>query len=290
MMITALFDNPFIQMALWASILASFTSGVIGSFVVIKRISFIAGSVSHSVLGGMGFCLWLQRAHGLSWCDPIFGAFASAIASALLLGWIHLNYREREDAVIAAIWSTGMAIGMIFLSLTPGNNVELFNYLFGNILFIQSSDLIRLACLNGIILLIVAFYYRKFLALCFDEEQALLQGVPVKRLYLILLSLVAISIVLLMQIIGIILVIALLTIPATLAGLFTNRLSIMMASATAFSALFSILGISAAFALNWPPSATIALLAATCYLALLPLKKKKNSLGKKPARIRLTKT
>lgn len=280
-------ENPFIQMALWGGLLASLASGVIGSFVVIKRISFIAGSIAHSVLGGMGLCLWLQRTQGLTACEPIYGAFASAIASALLLGWVQLNYREREDAVIAAIWSTGMAIGMIFLSLTPGNNVELLNFLLGNILFIEPSDLIRLSLLNGAILSIVAFYFRKFLAICFDEEQALLQGVPVKRLYLLLLSLVAISIVLLMQIIGIILVIALLTIPATLAGLFTNRLSLMMASATGFCALFSLFGIGASFALNWPPGATIALLAAASYLAILPIKKKKKSLH---SRIRLTKS
>lgn len=276
-MLSAFIDNIFIQMALWACLLASLASGVIGSFVVIKRISFIAGSIAHSVLAGMGLCLWLQRTYGLAWLDPIWGAFASAIGSALLLGWIHLNYRQREDAVIAAIWSTGMAVGMIFISLTPGTNVELLNYLFGNILWIEGRDLIRLAVLNGIILTIVAIYYRRFLALCFDEEQALLQGVPVKGLYLLLLSLVAISIVLLMQIIGTILVIALLTIPATLAGLFTHRLFVMMGVAAAFCALFSIFGLGAAYALNWPPGATIALVAALGYLVLLPLKKKKLS-------------
>lgn len=268
-------DNPFIQMALWACLLSSLASGVVGAFVVIKRISFIAGSIAHSILGGMGFCLWLQRSYGLSWLEPIWGAFGSAIGSALLLGWVHLHYRQREDAIIAAIWSTGMAIGMIFLSLTPGTNVELLNYLFGNILFIETSDLVRLAILNGVVLAIVAFYYRRFLALSFDEEQALLQGVAVRRLYLLLLSLVAVSIVLLMQMIGIILVIALLTIPATLACLFTHRFIGVMAAASAFCALFSFLGIGVAFALNWPPGATIALLAAAGYLVLLPLKRKK---------------
>ncbi len=279
-MLSAFFDNAFIQMALWACLLASVASGVIGSFVVIKRISFIAGSIAHSVLGGMGFCLWLQRSCGLSWLDPIWGAFASAIAAALILGWIHLNYREREDAVIAAIWSTGMAIGMIFISMTPGTNVELLNYLFGNILWIEPRDLIRLAVLNGAILLIVAIYFRRFLALCFDEEQAVLQGVAVKALYLALLSLVAVSIVLLMQIIGTILVIAMLTIPATLASLFTHRLAVMMAVAAGFSALFSICGLATAYTLNWPPAATIALLAALGYLFILPLKRKKNFLKK----------
>lgn len=282
-MLSLFSDNVFIQMALWAGLLASFASGVIGSFIVIKRISFIAGSISHSVLGGMGLCLWLQRTYGIEWLDPLLGAFASAIASALILGWVHLHYRQREDAVIGAIWSTGMAIGMIFLSLTPGTNVELLNYLFGNILWIENRDLVRLAVLNCAILAVVAIYYRRFLAICFDEEQALLQGVAVKRLYLLLLSLTAISIVLLMQIIGTILVIAMLTIPATLASLFTHRLLYMMGASVAFCALFSVFGLSAATWLNWPPSATIALLAAGGYLLLLPFKRRKNSLKPKPA-------
>ena len=273
-MLSAFIDNIFIQTALLASLLASFASGIVGSFVVVKRIAFIAGSISHSVLGGMGLCLFLQRTFEISWLDPLLGAFAGAIASALLIGWIHLNYRQREDAVIAAIWSTGMAIGVIFLSLTPGTNVELMNYLFGNILWISTRDLILLGGLNILVLFIVAIYYRKFVALCFDEEQALLQGVAVKRLYLLLLCLVAISIVLLIEIIGTILVIALLTIPATIANLFTHRLHRMIGAAIALSALFSFLGLGAAYSLNWPPGATIALLAAIGYLLSLPLKRK----------------
>ncbi len=267
-------DNSFLQMALWAGLLVSVASGVIGSFVVVKRIAFIAGSISHSVLGGMGLCLFLQRTYNISWLDPILGAFAGAILSALLIGWIHLNYRQREDAVIAAIWSTGMAIGVIFLSLTPGTNVELLNFLFGNILWVNSKDLLMLAALDIAILATVALYYRRFLAICFDEEQALLQGVAVRRLYLLLLSLVAISIVLLIQIIGTVLVIALLTIPATMAGLFTRQLHVMMGTAVVFCALFCFFGLSTAYSLNWPPGATIALSAAAAYLLSLPLKKK----------------
>lgn len=274
------YDNIFLQMALVASLLASFASGVIGSFVVVKRIAFIAGSISHSILGGMGLCLWLQRVYGIAWLHPLFGAFLGSIASALIIGWIHLNYRQREDSVIAAIWSTGMAVGVIFLSLTPGTNVELMNFLFGNILWISSQDLWMLLALDGIVLGVVALYYRRFVALCFDEEQALLQGVAVKRLYLLLLSLVAVSIVLLIQIIGTALVIALLTIPATIAGLFTQRLHVMMGVATLLCALFSLLGLCSSYTLDWPPGATISLLAALAYLVSLPLKKKNFRLKK----------
>ena len=276
-MLLAFLSNSFLQMALLASLLASIASGTIGSFVVVKRIAFIAGAISHSLLGGMGFCLWLQRSYGLDWCDPLFGAFAGAIGSALLLGWIHLNYRQREDAVIAAIWSTGMAIGVIFISLTPGTNVDLMNFLFGNILWINARDLILLGMLDVFIIGVIFYYYRRFLALCFDEEQALLRGIPVRRLYMLLLSLVAVSVVLLIQVVGTVLVIALLTIPATLAGLFTNRLPIMIGSAICLSALFSFIGLEASYLLDWPPGSTIALLAALVYFAVLPLKRKKFS-------------
>lgn len=275
MFLEALFQNSFLQMALWAGLLASVASGVIGSLVVVRRISFIAGSIAHSILGGMGFCLWMQRVKHVEWLDPMIGAFVSAIFSALLLGWIQLRFRQREDALIAALWSTGMAIGVIFISLTPGSTSELMNFLFGNILWVSPTDLISLAILDALVLLIATFYYQRFLALCFDEEQAALQGVAVQRLYLLLLCLIAISIVLLIQIIGTILVLALLTIPATIAGLFTSRLRSMMLFACLFSALLSLFGLGAAYELNWPPGATIALLAASVYLLSLLAKRKK---------------
>lgn len=273
------FSDSFIQMALLASLLASFASGTMGSFVVIKRIVFIAGSISHSILAGTGFCLWLQRTQNISWIGPFEGAFIAAIGSALLLGWIHLNYRQREDAIIAAIWSTGMAIGVIFLSITPGNNSEMMNFLFGNILWITPKDLLLLGSVDLLIFLAIALHYKKFLALCFDEEQALLRGVPVRKLYMLLLSIIAITIVLLVQIIGTILVIALLTIPATFASLFTRSLPSMILAAILFCALFCFGGLSASYILNWPPGATIALFSAICYLSALLIKKKKWTWG-----------
>ncbi len=247
---------------------------MVGAFVVVKRIAFIAGCISHSILGGMGLCLLLQRTYGIEWLTPMLGAFASAIGSALLLGWIHLNYRQREDAVIAAIWSIGMGVGVVCISLTPGTNVDLLNFLFGNILWIEPKDLWLLLGLDGVVLGTVLIYYRKFVALCFDEEQALLQGVAVRRLYFLLLTLVAVSVVLLIQIVGTILVLALLTIPATLAALATKRLHTLMIAATLICALANWVGLQASYHLNWPPGATIALVTAAAYLIALPCKKK----------------
>jgi len=265
----AFFSHPFLMMALFAGIAASFTSGIIGSYVVVKRIVFISGSISHSVLGGMGLFLWLKRTYNIEWLSPIQGALVAALISAFLIGWIHLKYRQREDTVIAAIWSTGMAIGVIFIAFTPGYNVELMNFLFGNILWVSKSDVEMLLWLDGIVLVATVLFHQKFLAVCFDETQAALQGIKVPAYYLLLLGLVAISVVVLIQVVGAILVIAMLAIPAAIAGGFTTRLTHMMAIAVLLGCLFTIVGLSASYQLNWPPGATIALIAALFYLLSL---------------------
>jgi len=265
--------NPFLLMAILASLAASVTSGIIGSYVVIKRIVFISGSIAHSVLGGMGFFLWLNKRLGFTFLTPIQGAFLAALISAFLIGWIHLKYREREDTAIAAIWSTGMSIGVIFASLTPGFNVEMMNFLFGNILWVSKSDLYLLFGLDLLVLLIASIFHHRFLAICFDEDQAAIQGVPVQPLYLLLLSLVAISVVVLIQVVGAILVIALLTIPAAISTALTHRLSLAMLFATLLSALFSLFGIFVSYQANWPMGSTIALVAALFYLVSLIKKK-----------------
>lgn len=261
----AVWNNPLLLSAIIAGLLASVVSGIIGSYVVVKRIVFISGGISHSVLGGIGFCLWLERAKGIEWASPLFGALASAVLSALIIGWIHLNFRQREDSVIAALWSIGMAAGVVFISQTPGFNVELSNFLIGNILWVSPTDLYILTLLDVIILIAVICLHKRFLAICFDEEQAQLQGVPVKGLYLLLLALTAISIVLLIQVVGIILVMTMLTIPAAIANLFTVRLSRMMIIAVGISAFFTVSGTAAAFHLDWPGGATIALIAGISY-------------------------
>ena len=268
-----LFYNPFFIMTLLAGFGASLAGGVVGAYVVTKRIVFISGSISHAVLGGMGLALFLRRTFHLTWLEPIYGALLFAILSALLIGTIHLFYKEREDTVIASLWTCGMALGVIFLSLTPGYNVEVLNFLFGNILWTSQKDLIILLVLDILIFGTILLFHKKFLAICFDEKQALLQGLKVKSLYFLLLSLVAVTVVLLIQVVGVILVIAVLTLPAAVANLFFQRFSYIMLAGCIVGMVFTFLGLWLSFSVNWPPGATIALMSTVGYFTCLSFKK-----------------
>ncbi|MBM3198975.1 MAG: metal ABC transporter permease, partial [Chlamydiae bacterium] len=115
-------SHSFLFMPLLAGLLVSVTGGIVGSYVVVRRIVFIAGSISHAVLGGMGFCLWARVAYNLPFLTPLLGALFAALLAAALLGWTHLKYKEREDSVIATLWAAGMSLGVIFISYTPGYN------------------------------------------------------------------------------------------------------------------------------------------------------------------------
>ncbi|MGR3973716.1 MAG: metal ABC transporter permease [Candidatus Rhabdochlamydia sp.] len=256
---------PFLFTSFLAGVASSITGGIIGSYVVVKRIVFITGSIAHSVLGGMGFFLWLKRHYGWSHLDPLWGALLAAIASACLIGWIHLKYKEREDTIIAAIWSTGMALGVIFISLTPGYNVELMNFLFGNILWVSHQDLILLGSLTTVVIMITLLFHQKFQAVCFDEIESELRGIPVTFYYLLLLNLVAISVVILIQVVGSILVIAMLTIPPAIANQFFHKLSTLMMGSIGCALLLTTAGLLVAFVFNLPPGATIALVSAIAY-------------------------
>ncbi|MDR2539425.1 MAG: metal ABC transporter permease [Chlamydiales bacterium] len=269
-----MFDHLFLLHTLLAGCGAALTGGIIGSYVVVKRIVSISGSIAHSVLGGMGICLWLKIRFGLTLLTPFIGAFLAGIISAFLMGWIHLKYKEREDTAIAAIWAIGMSIGVIFIALTPGYNTELIDFLFGNILWISNNDIFLLFILNAFILSIVARFYKPLLAICFDEELAKLKKLPVQTFYFLLLSLVATSIVLLIQIVGAILVVTMLAIPAAIAAIFTRSLLQMMTLATACGLMLTLIGTLLSYQLNWPPGATISLVSSSCYAGALFFKKK----------------
>ncbi len=260
----ALGQHTFLRHALIGGLLASLGCGVIGSYVVVKRIGFLAGGIAHSVLGGMGAALYFGF-------DPTIAAFVTAIVAALVIGLVTLHGREKEDTLIAALWATGMAIGIIFISLTPGYNTELMSYLFGNILMVSTRELWLMAAMDLAILLLVGLLYKQFLAVSFDEEFATLRGVPVTLFYLLLLVLVAVTVVLLIQVVGLILVIALLTLPAAIAGHYMRTLAGMMVLGALLGMAFSTGGLLLAWEPDLPPGPVIILLAAASYIASLLL-------------------
>ena len=259
------------QNALAGGLLASVACGAIGSYVVVKRIGYLAGGIAHAVLGGMGIAYYLGR-------PPIEGALVSALVFAFILGWVSLRMQQQEDTIIGALWAGGMAVGILFISQTPGYNVDLMSFLFGNILMIASDDLYWIAGLDVLILLSVFLFYKQFIAVSFDEEFARLRGIPVERFYLLFLSLVALTVVILIQIVGLILVIALLTLPAAIAGQYVRSLSLMMFLAPLLGMLFTTGGLALSYQPDLPPGPTIILLAGAFYLVSLVLNqiKKKN--------------
>jgi zinc transport system permease protein len=268
----ALQINPFLSMALFAGLAAAFASGIVGPYVVSKRIVFISGSISHAVLGGIGIFVFLNYLTGLAIFNPLTGSLLSAIFFGFIIGASHLYYKEREDTVIAAIWSFGMALGVIFIAVVPNTNTQLMDFLFGNLLWAGPFELKMLLALDAFVLILCLIFHKRFLAISFDETQAYLQKQPVTLIYFILLTLVAITVVLMIQTIGAILVIAMLCLPAAIANLFTRKLSKMICLSVLLSLLFTFIGIYLSYTFNWPPGATIALATALIYFLSLPLK------------------
>lgn len=259
----------FFQNALIGSILVSIACGIIGTYVVINRMVFMAGGIAHGAYGGIGIGLFFGLA-------PLFGAAIFAVILALIIATITLKKQERTDSIIGVIWAFGMAIGIIFIDLTPGYNVDLMSYLFGSILSISNFDIWIMLGADFIIILIATLFYRQLQAMSFDMEFASLRGIRVKFLYYLLLSLVALCVVLSIQAVGLILVIALLTIPSYLAELFTKHLHVTMFLATLLASFFCLLGLFVSYFLNISTGATIIFIATLSFFAILSYKKLKS--------------
>lgn len=255
----SILNYEFMQNALLVGILASIACGIIGSYVVVKRMVFISGSISHTAYGGIGIGYYL----GIS---PIMAASVFTLCAAVLMGLISRRFAQRQDTIIGMMWAVGMAIGIIFVHLSHGYTADLMSYLFGNILTVPRGDLWFIIALNVIILAAVLYYYEEFRAIAFDEEFAEVIGIKTERMNLLLLILVALTVVVLIRVVGIILVIALLTMPAAIAGQFTSDLKKMMIMATALGMGFTSGGLLLAYYFNLPSGATIILLAAACFI------------------------
>lgn len=259
----------FLQYALITAVLASIACGLIGPYVVVRRITYIAGGIAHSVLGGLGAAVYLESVHGVTWLHPIYGAVAAALLAAVIIGMVSLRARQREDTVIGAVWAIGMAAGVIFIWQTPGYSADLMTYLFGSILMVSSQDLWLLAGLDVLIIAVTFLFYHQFLAVCFDEEFARIRGINTEFYYLLLLCLIALTVVLLVTVVGIVLVIALLTLPAAIAGFFAHTLRQMMLLATLLSLFFTVGGLAFSYQPDLPAGVTTVLIAGAAYLIVV---------------------
>ncbi len=267
----ALRIHEFLQYALLAGALASVASGVVGTYVVTRRISYLAAAIAHFVLAGMGCARYLQVTRGWAWATPLTGALVAAVVAAVLVAWVTLKARQREDTVIGALWAVGMAVGILFISRTPGFNENLMSYLFGNILMVTPTQVWLLVVLDMLVLAVALLLHRRFVAICFDEEFARVRGLPVDLYFTILLVLTALTVVILITVVGVVMVIALLTLPAAVAGLITRRLGTMMVLAVGLAAMFTATGIVASYGPSLPSGATIVVVASLAYLGGLAL-------------------
>ncbi|RJS84917.1 metal ABC transporter permease [Candidatus Bathyarchaeota archaeon] len=249
----------FMRNALLAGLLASVACGLIGVIVVVKRMVSISGGISHAAFGGIGLGYFLGF-------DPILGALLFTVVSALGIGVLRGRTKLSEDAAVGILWVTGMSLGVILISLTPGYAPNLFAYLFGSILTVPTSDLIEMAVLDVIIITTIFLFYEEFMAISFDESFAFVVGVPVERIYLLLLSLIALTVVVLIRIVGVILVIAMLTIPATISWQFSYKLKEMMLLSVMLSAIFTMGGLWLSFTLDLASGATIVMLSVATFL------------------------
>jgi zinc transport system permease protein len=249
----------FMRNALAAGLLASVICGIMGTLVVVNRIVFLSGGIAHAAFGGIGLSFFLGWPY-------LFGTLGFSIAAAMVMAAVSLKARHRADTIIGVIWAIGMAFGIILLDLTPGYNVDLMSYLFGSILTVPGADLWVMLTVGALIGGFVIYFYKDLLAISYDEEFARIRGVPIRALYFALIGLLAVTIVLIIRIVGLILVIALLTIPPFMVEKYAKSLFQMMIGSSLLGALFTIFGLWLSYAFDLTSGASIILVAGIAFL------------------------
>lgn len=245
-----LFSYDFFLNAFWASLFAAISCGIIGTYIVSRRIVFVSGGITHSSFGGIGI------GYFLGW-NPLIGAAVFAVLSALGIQFFTQKAKVREDSSIAIWWSLGMAVGIIFIYLSPGYAPNLMSYLFGSILTVTVTELWLMALLSFILFLVFTIFYKMILYIAFDEDFAKTTGLPVGLVNYLLISLIAITIVLNIRVVGIILILSLLTIPQATANIFTKDFKKMMILSVGFAFLGSFIGLLLSFYVDIPSGASI---------------------------------
>jgi len=252
----------FMQNALAAGVLTSVICGVIGTLIVVNRLAFLTGGIAHSAYGGIGLAFFFGWPY-------MVGAIGFALFSAMIMAAVSLKSKDRADTIVGVMWAMGMASGILLLDMTPGYNVDLMSYLFGSILSVPQSDLVTMAVIGIFILCLIAYFFRDLLAMSYDEEFAQIRGVPVKRLYFMLIGIVAVTVVMVVQVVGLILVIALLTIPPFIAEKYTKSLISMMFLSSLLGVLFTTGGLWLSYAYDMTSGAAIIFLAGIVFFLSL---------------------
>ncbi|MBP0000564.1 MAG: metal ABC transporter permease [Cyanobacteria bacterium SID2] len=255
----------FMRNALLSGLLVSIACGVIGTFVVVNRIVFISGGIAHAAYGGIGLGYFFGF-------DPVLGAIGFSLASALGMGAIQRHTEQRADTLIGVMWAIGMAIGILFIDMTEGYKADLMSYLFGSILTVPTSDLTIMLAIDFVIVALVVVFYKELLAISFDPVFATTRNVPVNALYLMLVGAIALTVVMVMQVVGLILTIALLTMPAAIAGQFVKDIKQMSILASLLGVLFTTTGLFVSYAFDLTSGATIILVSGISYLLSFGLK------------------
>jgi zinc transport system permease protein len=252
----------FMRNALIAGLLASVICGIMGSLVVVNRIVFLSGGIAHAAYGGIGLAFFFGWPY-------LLGTVGFSLFSAMVMAAVSLKAKHRADTIIGVIWAIGMALGIILVDLTPGYNVDLMSYLFGSILTVPQSDLVVMLVMGLLIPVLVAFFYKELLALSYDEEFAQIRGVPVKRLYFTMIGMLAVTVVMVIQVVGLILVIALLTIPPFIMEKHAKSLLQMMVGSTLLAAIFTTIGLWLSYQYDLTSGASIIMVAGIAFLIAL---------------------
>lgn len=248
--ILELFAYNFFQKAFLSAVFASISCGIIGGYIVSKRIVFISGGITHASFGGIGLAFLLGF-------NPLLGAVIFAVMAALGIQFFTKVAEIREDSSIAIWWSLGMALGIIFIFLAPGYTPNLMSYLFGNILTVTVTELWWMFILNVIIIAFFSLFFRKILYIAFDEEFARAAGLRVSLFNSLTMILIALTVVLNIRVVGIILILSLLTIPQATANLYTKNFKKLLILSSVFAFIGTISGLFISYFLDIPSGAAI---------------------------------
>jgi zinc transport system permease protein len=260
-MVMDILAYTFFQKALIIAFLASVAAGVVGTYIVVKRTSLITGSIAHTAFGGLGMSLFFGF-------NPLLGAAGFSMLAAGIVAFFRQR-SARLETLLSFLWATGMAIGLVFIFMTPGYATDLNSFLFGNILLVSNFDLLFIFVLNIAIIATVVLMFNSFLAVSFDEEYSSTRNLPVSLVNLVLLVLIALTVVAVIKVVGIVLMIALLTIPAASAQMFKRTVKGIMLLSMVISVFSMITGLFVSVALDFPPGPIIVIITSCIYLAAI---------------------